>query len=76
VGWRFLGLYNGKRSWYANHYNYVTVSVYDGLGSLDNDAAKLNEVVSSVYSNEEIEGFWNKTSAARLHNGQDVFFCL
>ena len=71
VSW---SLYMVRGAGTQNHYNYVTVSVYDGLGSLDNDAAKLNEVVSSVYSNEEIEGFWNKTSAARLHNGQDVFF--
>jgi len=71
VSW---SLYMVRGAGTQNHYNYVTVSVYDGLGSLDNDAAKLNEVVSSVYSNEEIEGFWNKTSAARLHNGLDVFF--
>jgi hypothetical protein len=71
VSW---SLYRVRGAGTQNHYNYVTVSVYDGLGSLDNDAAKLNEVVSSVYSTEEIEGFWNKTSAARLHNGQDVFF--
>ena len=71
VSW---SLYMVRGAGMQNHYNYVTVSVYDGLGSLDNDQSLFNEIISDVYSNEELEGFWNRTSEARSHNGQDIFF--
>jgi L-rhamnose mutarotase/sRNA-binding carbon storage regulator CsrA len=71
VSW---SLYSVRGAGTQNHYNYVTVSVYDGLGSLDNDQSLFNEIISDVYSNEELEGFWNRTSEARSHNGQDIFF--
>ena len=71
VSW---SLYSVRGAGTQNHYNYVTVSVYDGLGSLDNDQSLFDEIISDVYSNEELEGFWNRTSEARSHNGQDIFF--
>jgi len=71
VSW---SLYMVRGAGTQNHYNYVTVSVYDGLESLDNDQSSFNEIISKVYSNEELEGFWNRTSEARSHNGQDIFF--
>ena len=71
VSW---SLYRVRGAGTQNHYNYVTVSVYDGLESLDNDQSLFNEIISKVYSNEELDGFWNRTSEARSHNGQDIFF--
>ncbi|SVD45971.1 uncharacterized protein METZ01_LOCUS398825, partial [marine metagenome] len=64
VSW---SLYMVRGSGTQNHYNYVTVSVYDGLESLDNDQSLFNEIISKVYSNEELDGFWNRTSEARSH---------
>ena len=71
VSW---SLYMVRGAGTQNHYNYVTVSVYDGLESLDNDQSLFNEIISKVYSNEELDGFWNRTSEARSHTGQDIFF--
>jgi len=71
VSW---SLYRVRGAGTQNHYNYVTVSVYDGLESLDNDQSLFNEIISKVYSSEELDGFWNRTSEARSHNGQDIFF--
>ena len=48
VSW---SLYMVRGAGTQNHYNYVTVSVYDGLESLDNDQSSFNEIISKVYSN-------------------------
>ena len=71
VSW---SLYRVRGAGTQNHYNYVTVSVYDGLGSLDRNIDDEEEIISKIYSNEDLSGFWNRTSEARLHTGQDVFF--
>ena len=71
VSW---SLYRVRGSGTQNHYNYVTVSVYDGLGSLDRNIDDEEEIISKIYSNEDLSGFWNRTSEARLHTGRDVFF--
>ena len=71
VSW---SLYMVRGAGTQNHYNYVTVSVYDGLGSLDRNIDDEEEIISKIYSNEDLSGFWNRTSEARLHTGRDVFF--
>jgi hypothetical protein len=71
VSW---SLYRVRGAGTQNHYNYVTVSVYDGLGSLDRNIDDEEEIISKIYSNEDLSGFWNRTSEARLHTGRDVFF--
>jgi len=71
VSW---SLYRVRGAGTQNHYNYVTVSVYDGLGSLDRNIDDEEGIISKIYSNEDLSGFWNRTSEARLHSGRDVFF--
>ena len=71
VSW---SLYMVRGAGTQNHYNYVTVSVYDGLGSLDRNIDDEEEIISKIYSNEDLSRFWNRTSEARLHTGRDVFF--